>query len=101
MRQTRGICKSRVKIRYFTRPRNTIETRLRLRHLAHHVGSNGMIFGVTNSFWDRVFGTEPAPQQMQQLEKAAETIPVLTGPSNWKRMVTIWQQALMRTVASR
>ncbi len=74
---------------HFTRPRNRFETRLRLRHLAHHASSPDAIFGVTTPFWDRVFGTEPAPARMRLLEQAVEAVPALTGPSNWRRALTM------------
>ncbi|HXW84264.1 MAG TPA: sterol desaturase family protein, partial [Candidatus Binataceae bacterium] len=44
---------------HFCRPSCAVEARLRARHLAHHLHEPGRIFGVTNSLWDRVFGTEP------------------------------------------
>ncbi len=73
---------------HFMRPRNRIETRLRLRHLAHHLSPNE-IFGVTTSFWDRMFGTEPAPARIRELERVAAQVAPLDGPSNWKRALTM------------
>ncbi|HTR62355.1 MAG TPA: sterol desaturase family protein [Candidatus Binataceae bacterium] len=75
---------------HFARPRNRFETYLRTRHLAHHAFSPDAIFGVTNSLWDHVLGTEPAPSRQQEMKLAVEKIPALTGPSNWKRAVTIY-----------
>ena len=75
---------------HFARPQNRFETYLRTRHLAHHAFSPDAFFGVTNSLWDHVLGTEPAVSRRQEMEQAVEKIPVLTGPTNWKRALTIY-----------
>jgi len=75
---------------HFTRPRNRYESYLRTRHLAHHALAPDAIFGVTNSLWDHALGTEPALSRRQEMKQAVEKIPALTGPTNWKRAVTIY-----------
>jgi len=75
---------------HFMRPRNRLETRLRIRHLAHHTCRPSAIFGVTSPFWDRVFGTEPAAADQQEMHGAVRDIPALSGPSNWKRAFTMY-----------
>jgi len=75
---------------HFARPDNRFETYLRIRHLAHHSVMPDAIFGVTNALWDRVLGTEPAETRWQEMEREAARIPALTGPTNWKRAVTIY-----------
>jgi len=75
---------------HFARPRNRLETRLRIRHLAHHSCWPNAIFGVTSAFWDRVFGTEPAPVEEEEMRDAVRDIPALAGPSNWKRAFTMY-----------
>jgi sterol desaturase/sphingolipid hydroxylase (fatty acid hydroxylase superfamily) len=75
---------------HFARPRNRLETRLRVRHLAHHTYQPNAIFGVTSPFWDRVFGTEPAPIEQEEMRGAVRDIPALAGPSNWKRAFTMY-----------
>jgi dihydroceramide fatty acyl 2-hydroxylase len=73
---------------HFRRARNRWETRLRLRHLAHHERAPQQIFGVTTEMWDLVFGTEPARARMRELEQAAAEVPALAGSSNWRRALT-------------
>jgi len=75
---------------HFARPHNRYESYLRIRHLAHHAISPGAFLGVTNSLWDHVLGTEPALTRRQEMEQAVEKVPVLTGPTNWRRAVTIY-----------
>jgi sterol desaturase/sphingolipid hydroxylase (fatty acid hydroxylase superfamily) len=75
---------------HFVRPHSRFETNLRLRHLAHHQLAPNSIFGVTSDFWDRVFGTEPAQPRLEEMERAVWDIPALTGPSNWKRAITLY-----------
>jgi len=75
---------------HFVRPRNRLETRLRIRHLAHHTYFPNAIFGVTSPFWDRVFGTEPAAGEQEEMQAVVRAIPALTGPSNWKRAFTMY-----------
>src|SRR5262249_49780235 len=64
---------------HFARPRNALETRLRLRHLAHHTRRPNALFGVTSPFWDRVFGTEPAPTDQEQMKRADRDMPARAG----------------------
>jgi dihydroceramide fatty acyl 2-hydroxylase len=75
---------------HFVRPPNRLETRLRIRHLAHHTYRPNALFGVTSPFWDRVFGTEPAACEQEEMYGAVRDIPALTGPSNWKRAFTMY-----------
>lgn len=75
---------------HFARPRNRLETLLRIRHLAHHSYRPNAIFGVTSPFWDRVFGTEPAPADQEEMRGVVRDIAVLVGPSNWKRAFTMY-----------
>ena len=75
---------------HFARPQNRFERYLRTRHLAHHAIAPDALLGVTNSLWDHVLGTEPAHSRLQEMERAVEKIPALTGSTNWKRAVTIY-----------
>lgn len=74
---------------HFARPANSFETRIRARHLAHHLHAPDAIFGVTTALWDRVFGTEPGHAEMEHLEDRLALHPALSGPSNWRRALTI------------
>lgn len=75
---------------HFARPQNRFETYLRIRHLAHHAASPDAFLGVTNSLWDHILGTEPAVARWEEMKRMVEKIPALTGPTNWKRAVTIY-----------
>ena len=67
---------------HFVRPATAWEARLRARHLAHHQCAPDRIFGVSTRLWDRVFGSEPAPEMMLRLSKRAQAIAPLDGRSN-------------------
>lgn len=58
------------------------EARLRSHHLVHHLRRPQMCLGVTTSFWDRVFGTEPSPTEATALYASVKDVPPLSGPSN-------------------
>ncbi len=75
---------------HFSQPRCAMETRLRRRHLAHHSQAPGEIFGVTNRIWDRVFGSEPDPARLAQLEASVASIAPMTGPSNFRLILRPW-----------
>ena len=68
-------------------PANTVEERLRARHLAHHAGEPDAIFGVTSRIWDVVFGTEPEPERMRELAAVGGRVAPLAGPSNLARVI--------------
>jgi dihydroceramide fatty acyl 2-hydroxylase len=74
---------------HFSAPRTGWEARLRARHLAHHMRAPEQIFGVTTALWDRVFGTEPAPQRRHELETSVARVAPLEGRSNWRRAFTM------------
>jgi sterol desaturase/sphingolipid hydroxylase (fatty acid hydroxylase superfamily) len=74
---------------HFAEPSNPIEARLRARHLAHHLRAPGAIFGVTSAIWDRAFGTEPPRTELRHLADGLALYPVLSGPSNWRRALTM------------
>jgi sterol desaturase/sphingolipid hydroxylase (fatty acid hydroxylase superfamily) len=64
-------------------PRLTpVERRLRAHHLVHHLRRSKQCLGVTTSFWDRVFGTEPQRREAPALYASVRNVPPLTGPSN-------------------
>jgi dihydroceramide fatty acyl 2-hydroxylase len=63
------------------------EQRLRDHHLVHHLRRPRMCLGVVTSFWDRMFGTEPSPQELAALYASVKDVPPLTGPSNLHRVV--------------
>lgn len=72
---------------HFVSPANAVEKRLRARHLAHHAGEPDAIFGVTSRIWDVVFGTEPEPERMRELEAVGGRVAPLAGPSNLARVI--------------
>jgi sterol desaturase/sphingolipid hydroxylase (fatty acid hydroxylase superfamily) len=72
---------------HFATPANAFEARLRARHLAHHMKEPDAIFGVTTRLWDVVFGTEPAPDRMRELEAAGASVAPLSGSSNLGRVI--------------
>jgi sterol desaturase/sphingolipid hydroxylase (fatty acid hydroxylase superfamily) len=72
---------------HFVRPALAIEGRMRARHLAHHAGEPDAIFGVTSPIWDVVFGTEPTPDRMRNLEEIGARVAPLSGSSNLGRIV--------------
>jgi dihydroceramide fatty acyl 2-hydroxylase len=72
---------------HFATPLSAIETRLRARHLAHHLREPDAIFGVTSRIWDVVFGTEPDPDRMRELAAAGASVAPLSGSSNLGRIV--------------
>jgi sterol desaturase/sphingolipid hydroxylase (fatty acid hydroxylase superfamily) len=74
---------------HFARPENRVESALRIRHLAHHACSPDAFFGVTSPFWDRVFGTEPAPARWEEMQQAVNEISVLAGSTNWRRCLEV------------
>jgi len=74
---------------HFAHPSNRFEQRLRARHLAHHLRAPDAIFGVTTALWDHAFGTEPAADELRRIERAAASLPPLSGESNWRRAFTL------------
>lgn len=65
-----------------------MERRLRDHHLVHHLRRPRMCLGVVTSFWDKVFGTEPARDELAALCASVKDVPPLTGPSNLHRLVS-------------
>ncbi len=65
-----------------------MERRLRDHHLVHHLRRPRMCLGVVTSFWDKVFGTEPAREELAALCASVKDVPPLTGPSNLQRLVS-------------
>jgi len=59
-----------------------IETQLRAHHLVHHLRRPKMCLGVTTSFWDRLFGTDPGRLEAAALHASVKGVPPLDGPSN-------------------
>ena len=75
---------------HFARPLCAFEDRMRTRHLAHHMKAPGEIFGVTNSVWDRIFGSEPNGARLAELRAAVASTEPLTGGSNLRLVVCPW-----------
>jgi 4-hydroxysphinganine ceramide fatty acyl 2-hydroxylase len=71
---------------HFAHPASALESRLRTRHLAHHVAEPDAIFGVTSPIWDVIFGTEPKPERMRKLAAAGARVAPLAGSSNLGRI---------------
>jgi len=67
---------------HFVRASSAFESRLRARHLAHHIAQPDAIFGVTSPLWDIVFGTEPKPDQMREYAAAGARVAPLEGSTN-------------------
>ena len=67
---------------HFAAPSCAVEARLRARHLAHHLNEPDAIFGVTTRLWDVVFGTQPEPERMRELDAAGAQVAPLEGSSN-------------------
>jgi len=67
---------------HFSARLTPVETRLRTHHLVHHLRRPKMCLGVTTSFWDRVFGTEPAGPELAALYASVRSVPPIEGPSN-------------------
>jgi dihydroceramide fatty acyl 2-hydroxylase len=85
---------------HFANPINGVESRLRARHLAHHFHQPDQIFGVTTSLWDRVFGSEPAPEQMRALCAAGARIAPLDGRSNLGRIASAARSSIRSRIAA-
>lgn len=75
---------------HFVEPLCAIEARLRARHLAHHFRRSDAIFGVTNRFWDRVFGSEPERNAVAAWEPEMAAIKPLSGRSNFRLIFQPW-----------
>ncbi|HLW69950.1 MAG TPA: sterol desaturase family protein [Candidatus Binataceae bacterium] len=73
---------------HFCRPRGSLETWMRARHLIHHRREPQRCLGVTTPFWDLVFGTEPISEMDQLIASVAASAP-LTGPTNLWRLFTL------------
>jgi sterol desaturase/sphingolipid hydroxylase (fatty acid hydroxylase superfamily) len=72
---------------HFARRLMAFERRLRDHHLVHHLRRPMMCLGVVTSFWDKVFGTEPAPEELTALYASVRHVGPLAGPSNLHRLV--------------
>jgi len=75
---------------HFARPVCALEDRMRTRHLAHHMRAPQQIFGVTNSLWDRAFGSEPDDARLAELRSSVAMTAPLTGPSNLRLVIRPW-----------
>ncbi|SRR5579875_425929 len=64
------------------------ERGLRDRHIVHHLRRPMMCLGVISGFWDRLFGTEPAPHELSALRASLGEIRPLSGPTNFHQMVS-------------
>lgn len=73
---------------HFARRLTRVEQRLHAHHLVHHLRRPKKCLGVTTSLWDRVFGTEPSPQEAAALYASVRDLPPLTGPSNLHSMLS-------------
>jgi sterol desaturase/sphingolipid hydroxylase (fatty acid hydroxylase superfamily) len=65
-----------------------VEKRLRAHHLVHHLRRPTMCLGVTTSFWDKVFGTEPSGPQSAALYESVKDVPPLDGRSNLGSLIS-------------
>jgi sterol desaturase/sphingolipid hydroxylase (fatty acid hydroxylase superfamily) len=72
---------------HFAVPASELETRVRARHLAHHMAEPDAIFGVTTPLWDVLLGTEPDPTRMRELAAIGRRVAPLSGSSNLGRIV--------------
>jgi len=64
------------------------ERRLRDHHLVHHLRRPRMCLGVVTSFWDKVFGTEPAAEELAALCASVRDVQPLRGPSNLHQLIS-------------
>ena len=67
---------------HFVEPSSALESRVRARHLAHHVARPDAIFGVTSPLWDVVFGTQPSADLMREYAVAGARVAPLAGRTN-------------------
>ncbi len=72
---------------HYREPASRFESWLRVHHLIHHMRRPQACYGVTTSFWDRVFRTELSAIEINELTPAIEKIRPLTVPSNFHRLV--------------
>ncbi len=72
---------------HFARPACRYEARMRARHLAHHGRAPERCFGVTVALWDRIFASEPEPDELARMNEAARAIAPLAGRSNLGRII--------------
>jgi dihydroceramide fatty acyl 2-hydroxylase len=79
---------------HYVAPSSALERRLRTRHLVHHFRAPDRCFGVTSALWDRVFGTEPSAQQMEQLSASVRGIAPLRTPTNLARVLRFGGRAV-------
>jgi sterol desaturase/sphingolipid hydroxylase (fatty acid hydroxylase superfamily) len=75
---------------HFARPLCALEDRMRTRHLAHHFRDPNLIFGVTNSIWDRVFGSEPDEARLTEMRASVAMTKPLSGPTNLRLAIRPW-----------
>ncbi len=75
---------------HFAEPICGFEARLRARHLTHHFRRPEAIFGVTNRFWDRIFGSEPERAVLAGWEPEMASIRPLRGRSNFRLIFQPW-----------
>ena len=75
---------------HFSVPVCALEDRMRTRHLAHHHRAPKLIFGVTNSLWDRVFGSEPEVARLAEMQASVRMTQPLTGTSNLRLVIRPW-----------
>ena len=75
---------------HFSVPLCAFEDRMRTRHLAHHHRAPELIFGVTNDWWDRAFGSEPEAGRLGEMRASFAMTPPLSGRSNLCLVVRPW-----------
>jgi len=73
---------------HFARHLMAFERRLRDHHLVHHLRRPMMCLGVVTSFWDKVFGTQPAQEELTALYASVKNVAPLAGPSNLHQLVS-------------
>jgi sterol desaturase/sphingolipid hydroxylase (fatty acid hydroxylase superfamily) len=82
---------------HFARSLTAFEEHQRRRHLVHHYVNPSLCLGVTSGLWDRVFGTEPSPEQLAEFSAATRGVVPLEGKSNlWllgRVMARGWRRA--------
>jgi hypothetical protein len=71
---------------HFRHSYGAIEKYLRVRHLIHHNHLPNRCFGVTSALWDLVFGTEPMGVAITHLRESINSIPPLSGHSNFYKL---------------
>ncbi len=74
---------------HFRESRNAYEEKLKAHHLSHHFCNARMYHGVSNHFWDKVFGTMNDEQIRKEHYAKAVKTPVIEGKSNFSEVYSM------------